>query len=294
MYLPLSALKRNIGVLGLRPTDPRQLQIPEQMGLVEALINQAAVAMERVQLAAAAQDASVQIESERLRNVLLSAISHDFRTPLATIIGSASTLRDSDAALGEARRRALLDTLLHEADRMNRLVGNLLDLTRFSEGRIELRHDWVAIDELVGAVLARLASLLASHPVTLHMPPEPPLVQGDEVMLEQVLSNLVENVARHTPAGTPFEISARADDDTLEIVVRDRGPGFPPGEETRVFEKFHQARPESAQSGFGLGLAISKAIVEAHGGTISAANASGGGAEFRFSLPLPVREPVVQ
>ena len=294
MYLPLSALKRNIGVLGLRPTDPRQLQIPEQMGLVEALINQAAVAMERVQLAAAAQDASVHIESERLRNVLLSAISHDFRTPLATIIGSASTLRDSDAALGEARRRALLDTLLHEADRMNRLVGNLLDLTRFSEGRIELRHDWVAIDELVGAVLARLASLLASHPVTLHMPPEPPLVQGDEVMLEQVLSNLVENVARHTPAGTPFEISARADDDTLEIVVRDRGPGFPPGEETRVFEKFHQARPESAQSGFGLGLAISKAIVEAHGGTISAANASGGGAEFRFSLPLPVREPVVQ
>ena len=294
MYLPLSALKRNIGVLGLRPTDPRQLQIPEQMGLVEALINQAAVAMERVQLAAAAQDASVQIESERLRNVLLSAISHDFRTPLATIIGSASTLRDSDAALGEARRRALLDTLLHEADRMNRLVGNLLDLTRFSEGRIEIKHDWVAIDELVGAVLARLKELLASHPVTLNLPPEPPLVQGDEVMLEQVLSNLIENVARHTPAGTPFEISARADDDTLQVVVRDHGPGFPPGEETRVFEKFHQARPESAQSGFGLGLAISKAIVEAHGGTITAENASGGGAEFRFTLPLPVREPVAQ
>jgi two-component system sensor histidine kinase KdpD len=290
MYLPLSALKRNIGVLGLRPTDPRQLQIPEQMGLVEALINQAAVAMERVQLAAAAQEADVQIESERLRNVLLSAISHDFRTPLATIIGSASTLRDSEAALGEERRRALLDTLLHEAERMNRLVGNLLDLTRFSDGRIELRHDWVAIDELVGAVLARLSGLLASHPVTLDMPPEPPLVQGDEVMIEQVLSNLVENVARHTPAGTPFEISARADDDTLEVVVRDCGPGFPPGEEARVFEKFHQARPESAQSGFGLGLAICKAIVEAHGGTIEARNAPGGGAEFRFTLPLPTNE----
>jgi len=126
------------------------------------------------------------------------------------------------------------------------------------------------------------------------MPPEPPLVQGDEVMLEQVLSNLIENVARHTPAGTPFEISARADDDGLEVAVRDHGPGFPPGEETRVFEKFHQARPESAQSGFGLGLAISKAIVEAHGGTIIAENASGGGAEFRFTLPLPVREPALQ
>jgi two-component system sensor histidine kinase KdpD len=294
MYLPLNALQRNIGVLGLRPTDPRQLQIPEQLGLVEALINQAAVAMERVQLAAAAQEADVQIESERLRNVLLSAISHDFRTPLATIIGSASTLRDSDAALGDARRRALLDTLLHEADRMNRLVGNLLDLTRFSEGRIELKHDWVAIDELVGAVLARLSPLLATHPATLHLPAEPPLVQGDEVMLEQVLSNLIENVARHTPPGTPFEISARADDDALEIAVRDHGPGFPRGEEARVFEKFHQARPESAQSGFGLGLAISKAIVEAHGGTISAENAPGGGAAFRFRLPLPVREPVAQ
>jgi two-component system sensor histidine kinase KdpD len=294
VYLPLNALKRNIGVLGIRPTDPRQLQIPEQMGLVEALINQAAVAMERVQLAAAAQDANVQIESERLRNVLLSAISHDFRTPLATIIGSASTLRDSEAALGDERRRALLDTLLHEADRMNRLVGNLLDLTRFSEGRIEIKHDWVAIDELVGAVLARLKDLLASHPVTLHLPSEPPLVRGDEVMLEQVLSNLIENVARHTPAGTAFEISARNDDDVLEVAVRDHGPGFPAGEETRVFEKFHQARPESAQSGFGLGLAISKAIVEAHGGTITALNASGGGAEFRFTLPLPVPEPVAQ
>jgi two-component system sensor histidine kinase KdpD len=263
------------------------------MGLVEALINQAAVAMERVQLAAAAQEAGVRIESERLRDVLLSAISHDFRTPLAAIIGAASTLRAGEAAPGDERRRALLDTLLHEAERMNRLIGNLLDLARFSEGAVELRRDPVAIDELVRAVLARLSALLASHPVALHLPAEPPLVQGDEVMLEQVLSNLVENVARHTPAGTPFEIAARVDDDVLEIVVRDRGPGFPPGEEARVFEQFHQARPESAQSGFGLGLAISKAIVEAHGGTIAARNASGGGAELRVTLPLPVREPSI-
>jgi two-component system sensor histidine kinase KdpD len=290
IYLPLNALKRCIGVLGLRPSDPRQLQIPEQMGLVEALINQAAVAMERVQLAEAAQESDLKVESERLRNVLLSAISHDFRTPLATIIGSASTLRDSEAALGDARRRALLDTLMHEAERMNRLVGNLLDLTRFSEGHIELRRDWVAIDELVGAVLARLSGVLASHPVSLHLPPEPPLVRGDEVMLEQVLSNLLENAARHTPAGTAVEISAGAAGDALEVAVRDHGPGFPAGEETRVFEKFHQARPESAQSGFGLGLAICKAIVEAHGGTITADNAPGGGAEFRFTLPLPARE----
>jgi two-component system sensor histidine kinase KdpD len=291
MYLPLNALKRNIGVLGIRPTDPRQLQIPEQMGLAEALINQAAVAMERVQLAEAAQESDLKVESERLRNVLLSAISHDFRTPLATIIGSASTLRDSEAELGDARRHALLDTLLHEAERMNRLVGNLLDLTRFSEGHIELRRDWVAIDELVGAVLARLSRVLESHPVSLHLPPDPPLLRGDEVMLEQVLSNLLENAARHTPPGTAVEISADVAGDALEVAVRDHGPGFPAGEETRVFEKFHQARPESAQSGFGLGLAICKAIVEAHGGTIRATNAPGGGAEFRFTLPMPAPEP---
>jgi two-component system sensor histidine kinase KdpD len=292
MYLPLNALKRCIGVLGLRPSDPRQLQIPEQMHLVEALINQAAVAMERVQLAEAAQEAGLQVETEKLRNVLLSAISHDFRTPLATIIGSASTLRDSDVALDETRRRALLDTLMHEAGRMNTLVGNLLDLTRFSEGRIELKRDWVAIDELIGAVLTRLHDLLERHPVSLNLPDDPPLVPGDEVMLEQVLSNLLENAARHTPAGTAIDIFATVSARELAVTVRDHGPGFPPGEETRVFEKFHQARPESAQSGFGLGLAICKAIVEAHGGTITARNAAGGGAEFRFTLPLGTAEPV--
>ena len=293
IYLPLNALKRCIGVLGLRPAEPRQLQIPEQMHLVEALINQAAVAMERVQLAEAAQEADLQVESERLRNVLLSAISHDFRTPLATIIGSASTLRDSVAPLDDTKRRALLDMLLHEAERMNRLVGNLLDLTRFSDGRIELKRDWIAVDELIGAVLTRLSDLLAGHPVSLQLPPDLPLVSGDEVMLEQVLSNLLENAARHTPAGTSIEISAAPITGFLEVRVRDHGAGFPAGEEARVFEKFHQARPESAQSGFGLGLAICKAIVEAHGGAISARNAAGGGAEIRFTLPLPATEPVV-
>ena len=181
---------------------------------------------------------------------------------------------------------------MHEAGRMNRLVGNLLDLTRFSEGRIELKHDWVAIDELIGAVLTRLHDLLERHPVSLNLPEDPPLVPGDEVMLEQVLSNLLENAARHTPADTAIEISVAVSARELAVIVRDHGPGFPPGEEMRVFEKFHQARPESAQSGFGLGLAICKAIVEAHGGTITARNAPGGGAEFRFTLPLPAPNPV--
>jgi len=287
IYLPLNALKRCIGVLGLRPTEARQLAIPEQMHLVEALVNQAAVAMERVQLAQAAQTANVQVESERLRNTLLSAISHDFRTPLATIIGSASTLRDSmPGTLDATQRSTLLDTLLHEAERMNRLIGNLLDLSRLSEGTLQLRRDWVAIDELVGAVLARLRDLLATHPVTLHLDDGLPLLSGDEVMLEQLLSNLIENAARHTPADTAIEIAATTANGQLILRVRDHGPGFARGEEQRLFEKFHQAKPERAQSGFGLGLAICKAIAEAHGGTIGAHNANGGGAEFEVSLPL--------
>jgi len=287
IYLPLNALQRCIGVLGLRPAEARQLQIPEQMHLVEALVNQAAVAMERVQLAEAAREAGLQIESERLRNVLLSAISHDFRTPLATIIGSASTLRDTEtAALDASQRRALLDGLLHEAERMNRLISNLLDLSRLSEGRVRLRQDWMAIDELVGAVLVRLERVLERHPVTLKLAEDLPLVRGDEVMIEQVLSNLLENAARHTPPDTAIEISAAAVGGSVEVSVRDHGPGFLAGDELHVFEKFHQSKPEGAQSGFGLGLAICKAVVEAHGGVIRAANAPGGGAEIRFSIPL--------
>ncbi|MBO9664143.1 sensor histidine kinase KdpD [Dokdonella sp.] len=304
IYLPLLSLKsagkatapaaaesrdtRCIGVLGLRPVDPRQLSIPEQMHLVEALVNQTAVAMERVQLADAAQRAGVQVESERLRNTLLAAISHDFRTPLATIIGAASTLQGS--ALDAPQRQALLDGVLHEAQRMNRLIGNLLDLTRLSEEPIPLRRDWIAVDELVGAVLARLRELLATHPVTLRIEDDLPLVSGDEVMLEQLLSNLLENAARHTPPGTAVEIAARTEGADLALNVRDHGGGFRDGEEARVFDKFHQGARERAQSGFGLGLAICKAIVDAHGGTIDARNADGGGAEFRVRLPLRPRE----
>jgi len=223
---------------------------------------------------------------------LLSAISHDFRTPLATIIGAGSTLRDSaPGTLEPAQRATLLDTLLHEAERMNRLMGNLLDLTRLTGERTELRRDGIAIDELVGGVLERLRAVLARHPVSLAIPDDPPLVWADEVLLGQVLSNLLENAARHTPAGTAIEISAQVSQGTLQVGVRDHGPGFAPGDEQRVFDKFHQGAPESAQSGFGLGLAISKAIVDAHGGTISARNAPGGGAEISFTVPTQAPRP---
>jgi len=289
IYLPLNALARCIGVFALRPKEPRQLDIPEQMHLLEALVTQTAVAMERVQLTQASQLADTRVESERLRNVLLASISHDFRTPLASIIGASSTLLDAASdSLAPAQRRALLQSLNAEALRLHRLVGNLLDLTRLTSGPVQVKRDWVALDEVVGAVLNRLHDTLASRTVTLDMPQDLPLVRGDEVMLEQVLFNLIENACKHTPAGSALGIALRAFPASVEVRVADSGPGLPVGEEQRVFDKFHRGRPEAAQSGFGLGLTICKAIVEAHGGEIQARNRAEGGAEFRFSLP---REP---
>jgi len=286
IFLPLNALRRCIGVLALRPKDIRLLQVPEQMHLLESFVTQAAVAMERVQLAAAAQVADTQIASEKVRNVLLSSISHDFRTPLASIIGSASTLLDdASAALGEQRRRDLLGALLSEAQRLHRLVGNLLDLTRLTSGPVRLKREWVALDELIGAVLSRLRAALEGRDITVDAPAGLPLVHCDEVLIEQVLFNLVENAQKHTPPGTPIRTGVRAWPAMFEVWVADAGTGLASGDEQRVFEKFHRGHAEAAQSGFGLGLTICRTIVEAHGGEIRARNLPEGGAEFRFTLP---------
>ncbi len=292
IYLPLKALRRCVGVLAVRPHDLRQLHIPEQMHLLEAFVSQSAVAMERVQLAEAAQTAGLEIETERMRNVLLSSISHDFRTPLATIIGSASTLLESDAAqLDDARRRSLLRGLLDEAQRMNHLMANLLDLTRLNSGKVVLKRELVSIEELVGAVLARPDEALAGRDVSVDVAADLPLVPCDEVLIAQVLANLIENAIKHTPKGTAIAISAKSSDGSMIVHVRDHGPGLPNGEEDRVFEKFHRVRTEEAQSGFGLGLSICKYIVEAHGGHIGVSNNADGGADFHFTLPLTSAEP---
>ncbi len=295
IYLPLKALRRCVGVLAVRPNDGgsnpgqalHQLQVPEQMHLLEAFVTQSAVAMERVQLAGAAQAADLEIESERMRNVLLSSISHDFRTPLATIIGSASTLLESAAGqIDDARRRSLLRGLLDEAQRMNSLMSNLLDLTRLSSGKVVLKREWVSLEELVGAVLARFEDALADRPVTIAIAADLPLVACDEVLIAQVVSNLIENAIKHTLPGTSIAVGAEVEAGSVRVCVRDHGAGLPAGEEQRVFEKFHRVHIEEAQSGFGLGLAICKYIIEAHAGSISATNMPDGGAAFAFTLPL--------
>ncbi|HEX4481093.1 MAG TPA: sensor histidine kinase KdpD [Rudaea sp.] len=292
IYFPLNALRRCIGVLGFRPKDPRQLSIPEQMHLLESFVNQAAIAMERVQLAHAAQTADTQIASEQLRSTLLASISHDFRTPLASIIGSTSTLLD-DASnnLEPSRRRELLRSTLDESQRLHRLVGNLLDLTRLTSGPVDMKREWAAIDEIIGAVLGRLRDAAAKRDIRLQIPDDLPLVRCDEVMIEQVLFNLIENAIKHTPPESPIRITVKAWPAVMEVSVVDSGPGLPPGEEELVFDKFHRGRREAAQSGFGLGLTICKTIIDAHGGQISARNLPEGGAEFRFSLPLDPTQP---
>ncbi|MHB1896574.1 MAG: DUF4118 domain-containing protein [Metallibacterium sp.] len=287
VYLPLKALQRCIGVLGLRPREPRQLQVPEQMHALDAMVNQAAIAIERVELATTARNAGIEIESERLRNAMLSSISHDFRTPLATIIGAATTLlSDAPAGIDEAHRRTLLQSLLAEAERLHRLSGNLLDLSRFDTGGPRLKREWLAIDELIGAALAQLHGALGQRPLRIDLAPDLPLFPGDETLIGQLLINLIENAIKHTPASSAIEVAAQADADWLHVAVRDRGPGLPAGDAQRLFEKFQRGRAEDAQSGFGLGLSIARAIVLAHGGQINAQARAGGGAEFAFTLPL--------
>lgn len=287
LYLPLKAMQRCIGVLGLRPREPRQLQVPEQMRALDAMVNLAAIAIERVELAVATRTAGIEIESERLRNAMLSSISHDFRTPLATIIGAATTLlSDTPAGIDEAHRRTLLQSLLAEAERLHRLSGNLLDLSRFDAGGPRLKREWLAIDELIGAALAQLHGALGRRPLRVDLAPDLPLFPGDETLIGQLLINLIENAIKHTPADSAIEIAAQADADWLHVAVRDRGPGLPAGDAQRLFEKFQRGRAEDAQAGFGLGLSIARAIVLAHGGQISAQPRAGGGAEFTFTLPL--------
>jgi len=292
IYVPLNALKRCLGVLGVRAADPTQLDVPEQMQLLESFVSQTAVAMERVQLADTAQAADIEIETEKMRNALLSSISHDFRTPLASIIGATSSLLSDDAhAIGAPQRSALMQAVLDEANRLHRLVDNLLDLTRINAGTLPLKRQWVALEEIVGAVLNRLRESLKDRTVDVDLPDDLPLVHADEVMLEQLLFNLIDNAQKYTPSGTPIRIAAQALRGDIVVTVRDHGAGLPPGEEARVFDKFHRGRNEAAQSGFGLGLTICRAIVEAHGGEITARNLADGGAEFRFTLPADEAPP---
>jgi two-component system sensor histidine kinase KdpD len=282
-YVPLLAPMRVRGVLALRPAQPRWLVIPEQRRHLETFARQVAIALERVHYVEIAQQALVEMESERLRNALLAAISHDVRTPLTALIGLAESLRQAQLAPAQAETA---EHIAQQARSLAHLVNNLLDMARLQSGSVNLRLDWESLEEVVGSALRSAATQLQGMPVAVHLPSDLPLVEFDAVLVERVLVNLLENAAKY--GGPPIEIGARAEPDHLLVVVRDHGPGLPAkvaGHEEILFEKFTRGQPESATPGVGLGLAICKAVIDAHRGTIVARNAPGGGAEFSFRLP---------
>jgi two-component system sensor histidine kinase KdpD len=293
LYLPLIASRGAIGVLAVRPTTAHAFALPEQRHHLETFAGQTALALERARLADETQAAHLRAESERLRNTLLSSVSHDLRTPLAAITGAASSLLDEPERLDRVARRELLEAIHEEADRLNRLVHNLLDMTRLQSGALTVHREWHSVEEIVGAALGRIGSRLRKRPVTTRLPSDLPLVPIDGVLIEQVLINLLDNAIKYTPAGTPIEIGAGVDDGQLRLEVADRGPGLAPGEEIRVFDKFHRGQPAGREGGVGLGLAICRGIVEAHGGQITAENRPAGGALFRIVLPLHDKPPEV-
>jgi two-component system, OmpR family, sensor histidine kinase KdpD len=289
LYLPLQAPRGPVGVLGIRPADRHALDSPDQLHQLETFANQTALAIERAHLADEAQQAQVRIETERLRNSLLSSVSHDLRTPLATIKGAATTMLDNGARLDASTRRELLESVREESDRLNRLVQNLLEMTRLESGALQLRREWHPLEEVIGAALSRLGKELADRRVDTHVPADLPLVPIDDVLVEQVLVNLLDNAIKYTPATSPIRILATATDEAVTVEVADHGPGLPRGDEDKVFEKFYRGLPGGR--GAGLGLAISQGIVKAHGGHIWAQNLPEGGVAFLFTLPLAGKPP---
>lgn len=284
-YLPLQTPERRLGVIGIRPEPVDRFADPGQRRLLESMVDQAAVALERSELADAAQRAHLEAEAERLRTSLLTSLSHDMRTPLGVIQGAASALlQDGAARLATAAQRELVATILEESSRMDRLVANLLDIVRFESGALAVHREWHVLQDIVGVALIRLDERLRDHPVTTAFAADLPLVPVDDVLLEQVFVNLLENAAKHTPAGTPIELGARPVNGGVEVWVADRGPGVPVGQEEEIFEKFRRGR--TGADGIGLGLTIVRGIVRAHGGSVRAEARPGGGAVFVLTLPV--------
>jgi len=293
LYFPLQDKDQVLGVLALSPDEPDSVDLVELQPMLETLLRQIAQALSRLRFAEQAKSTQIQIETERLRNSLLSAISHDLRTPLATIIGSASALVDDDGHLQASDKLDLSRAIVDEAERMSHLINNLLDMARLDAGVVELNKQWYPVEEIIGSVLTREQKHLQKRQVRVTMPQGIPMICVDAVMIEQLLINLLENAIRYTPIDSALEITVEIFAQAAKILVADHGPGIPYGHEEKLFEKFYQTRREAAQSGVGLGLAICRAIAEAHGGRISSYNRPEGGAVFEVNLPFDQAPPVI-
>ncbi len=280
LYLPLKGAQQALGVLAVLPANPRRVLLPEQFHLLETFAAQLAIALERALLGERAQRASIDAETEGLRNALLASISHDLRTPLAVISGASSSLAERGERLGAGERSALAKSIFEQSQHMSQLIANVLEMTRLEAGIIAMNRDWHALGEIAGSVLNRPRGPLASHPVEVSLPGDLPLVRVDATLIEQVLANLLENAAKYTPPGTPVVLRVERYEGDLRVSVEDAGPGLPEGDPDRLFAKFQRGTVESAIGGVGLGLAICRAIVRLHGGQIWAERRIPAGAAF--------------
>lgn len=284
LYLPLVASMRIRGVLAVAFAEPAAEPSPETLSLLEALASLIAVALERLHYVEVAQASEVKMLTERLRSSILSALSHDLRTPLTAMVGLADSLFLVKPALPPAALETA-QTLHEQADRLAGLVGNLLDMARLNAGEVTLRREWQPFEEVVGAAIKLLGGALAEHPLRIELARELPLLEFDAVLIERVLCNLLENAAKYAPAGTAIELTAQPAGEFVDIAVSDQGPGFPAGCGD-LFALFVRGDGVVGKPGSGLGLAICKAIVEVHGGRIVAENRPQGGACVRFTLPV--------
>lgn len=290
IYVPLVASQRPVGVLRWEPPHPEEILASETLPLLEALARQLGLALERDKLSREANEARLAIEAERMRSTLLSSVSHDLKTPLTVIAGAASSLLEGREVLDSATQTELAQTIYEEAKRLDRLVSNLLEMSRLQSGQVQLKKEWHILEEVLGSALNQLEAQLSDRQVKIDLPSHLPLVNIDALLIERVFFNLLDNALKHTPSGNPVEIRGWVEDQNVVLEVADRGPGLPEKGVERLFEKFYQATPKSGR-GVGLGLSICKSIVEIHGGRLWGGNRPGGGAFFRFTLPLEEGAP---
>ncbi|MBX7244366.1 MAG: sensor histidine kinase KdpD [Candidatus Sumerlaeaceae bacterium] len=286
LFVPLLSSKTPVGVLGIAPPPDQETFYPDQIQLLEALAGQIALAVEVDRLEEERRLTVMQAQTERLRNSVLSSVSHDLRTPLASIIGSATSLLQSGKSLDVVTQTNLIQDIHNEAGRLDRLIANLLDITRLEGGASPLRLEPVPLADILAGPLDTLAKSLAKRDVKVTLPPDLPFVLADELLMQHVILNLVENALKYSPPDSPIIITASHSGESVAVDILDSGPGLEEGEENRIFEKFVRGSASAGIGGAGLGLAICRAVVEAHGGRISARNRSEGGAVFRVTLPV--------
>ncbi len=286
LCMPLQTPASVLGVVGVKLDNPANYSSPLSRRLLDAFVSQATMAIERVQLVKQAEQAQLLQARESLERALLNSISHDIRTPLVSISGALDTLRNKVHTLADRARLQLLDTAWEEAERLNRFVGNLLDMTRLEAGAIRLKEEPSDIQDLVGCALAAIEPRLGKRTIDIHLQDDLPLVRMDLALMTQVLVNLLDNALKYSPSASSIEIAGHVDKGKLAVEINDRGPGVPEPDLKRIFDKFYRIPVPEGAGGTGLGLAICKGIVEAHGGTIRAENRSGGGLRVIVTLPL--------